>query len=359
MAGHRMHDIHIEGFRSIRSCDVQLNDINILIGANGAGKSNFIDALSLLQKISKKELQVTVAESGLPAILYRGRKVTDKICMEFSFDENSYGFELVPTDDNRLTFRAEYFGYRNERKPIQTPMGHFESLYELGTGDEPHCIEPVLDAQEWRVYHFQDTGRASRMKQEHNISDNDNLHQDASNLAAFLFMLRNNHPPEYGMIRDTVKLTAPYFEDFVLRPQQSNNELIVLRWKQIGCDDVFNASQLSDGTLRFICLTTLLLMPRKFKPSTVIIDEPELGLHPYAVTLLSEMVRSASVDSQIIISTQSADLIAEFEPKDIIVTEMDGSGTTFNRLNDESLNEWLEDYTLGDLWKKNLFGGRP
>ena len=161
------------------------------------------------------------------------------------------------------------------------------------------------------------------------------------------------------MIRDTVKLTAPYFEDFVLRPQQSNKELIVLRWKQIGCDDVFNASQLSDGTLRFICLTTLLLMPGEFKPSTVIIDEPELGLHPYAVTLLSEMVRTASVDSQIIISTQSADLIAEFEPKDIIVTEMDGSGTTFNRLNDESLNEWLEDYTLGDLWKKNLFGGRP
>ena len=126
-----------------------------------------------------------------------------------------------------------------------------------------------------------------------------------------------------------------------------------------GCGDIFNASQLSDGTLRFICLTTLLLQPHELQPATIIIDEPELGLHPYAITIFSEMVKQLSNEKQIIISTQSVELLNEFDVDDIIVVNRSESGSTFNRLDKEKLSLWLEnDYALGDLWKKNILGGR-
>jgi predicted ATPase len=196
------------------------------------------------------------------------------------------------------------------------------------------------------------------MKQEHNISNNTALQLDASNLAAFLYRLKNQFSRNYNDIVQTVKLIAPFFDDFILEPQEYNEELIVLRWKQRGCEDVFNASQLSDGTLRFICLTTLLLQPDKLQPDTIIVDEPELGLHPHAITMFAEMVRQISAEKQIIISTQSVELLNEFDVEDVIVVDRNGKGSEFRRLAEEELSIWLEeDYALGDLWKKNILGG--
>lgn len=351
----------ISGYKSIKSCDISFGKINVMIGSNGVGKSNFISAFSLLQNILSKNLQVAVAQSGVNALLYNGRKETDEISFEVYFGKNSYGFNLVPTDDNRLIFKKEFFGYHDQwENESNVARGHSESKWDEGAQNNiDRYVIPILKKQQWRVYHFHDTGRTAKVKQEHNISNNKALMFDAANLAAFLYRLKENHRKNYKEIVQTVQLIAPYFSDFVLEPQERNKEQIVLKWQQKGCEDIFNASQLSDGTLRFICLATLLLQPHALQPATIIIDEPELGLHPYAITIFSEMVRQLSDEKQIIISTQSVELLNEFDVNDVIVADRSKSGSVFKRLNEEDLKVWLEeDYALGDLWKKNVLGGR-
>lgn len=354
--------IKISGYKSIRECDVELKKINVLIGANGSGKSNFISAFSFLQSVLTKGLQLFAAQSGVNSLFYEGRKVTDKIFFEAFFGLNSYGFELVPTDDNRLVFDREFFGYYwNGDWQSEIARGNFESKWNIGIGNniDTHVI-PILEKQRWRVYHFHDTGRNAKVKQEHNLSNNQALLSDAGNLAAFLFRLKASFRNDYERIVQIVRLIAPFFDDFILAPQEMNPEQIVLRWKQCGSEDVFNASQFSDGTLRFICLATLLLQPKELRLATIIIDEPELGLHPFAITVLSELIQSAAVDSQIIVSTQSVDLLNEFDAEDVIVADRGAQGSEFMRLTPESLKVWLaDDYSLGDLWNMNLLGGRP
>lgn len=350
--------IHISGYRSIKSCDLRFGKINVLIGSNGAGKSNFISAFSLLQDVLTKNLQVKVGQSGLNSLFYNGRKVTDEIYLEVWFNSNSYGFFLIPTDDNRIIFRKEFFGYNGHESRVSS--GHSESLWNTGVGNRINgYVIPILEKQNWRVYHFHDTGRNAKVKQEHNIINNKALMFDASNLAAFLYRLKHNFVKNYLEVVQTIQLIAPYFNDFILDPQEGNEEQVVLRWSQKGCDDVFNASQLSDGTLRFICLATLLLQPHELQPATIIIDEPELGLHPYAITIFSEMVNQLADEKQIIISTQSVELLNEFDVGDVIVVDRSDEGSQFKRLDTKELEEWLEnDYALGDLWKKNVLGGR-
>lgn len=332
-----------------------------MIGSNGAGKSNFISAFSFLHDILAKNLQVSAARSGINTLLYNGRKITDTIAFEVFFGHNSYGFVLIPTDDHRLIFQEEYFGYHgsgeNESNVVR---GNSESLWETGVqNDIDQYVVPILKKQNWRVYHFHDTSRSAKVKQENNISSNKVLMFDAANLAAFLYRLKDNYAKSYEEIVQTIQLIAPYFSDFVLEPQEGNEEQIVLKWKQKGCDDIFNASQFSDGTLRFICLATLLLQPHELQPATIIIDEPELGLHLYAITIFAEMVKQLSDEKQIIISTQSVELLNEFDVEDVIVVDRGKNGSEFKRLNEEELQIWLEeDYALGDLWKKNILGGR-
>lgn len=282
--------IIISGFKSIKGCDITFGKINVLIGSNGAGKSNFISAFSLLQDILSHNLQVSVARSGMNSLLYKGRKITDEIAFEVFFGRNSYGFSLIPTDDNRLIFRKEFFGYHGYwENESNVSRGHTESEWQRGANNQiDRYVVPILAKQNWRVYHFHDTSRNARVKQEHNISNNKVFMNDAGNLAAFLYRLKQNFERNYQEIVRTVQLIAPYFSDFVLEPQEGNEEQIVLKWQQKGCEDIFNASQLSDGTLRFICLATLLLQPHELQPATIIVDEPELGLHPYAITIFAE-----------------------------------------------------------------------
>lgn len=362
LARDQLSRMTIRGYRSIKRCDIMFGKINVLIGSNGSGKSNFISAFSLLQSILLKNLQVAVAQSGINSIFYQGIKITDEIAFEVFFGNNSYGFCLIPTDDNRLIFQNEYFGYHGSfDNTTYIGSGHSESMWETGARNRmDHYVPPILRKQNWRVYHFHDTGRNAKVKQPHNISNNKVLLYDAANLAAFLYRLKNHFEKHYMEIVQTVRLIAPYFSDFVLEPQEGNEEQIVLKWQQVGCDDVFNASQLSDGTLRFICLATLLLQPHNLQPATIIVDEPELGLHPYAITIFSEMVKQLSDEKQIIISTQSVELLNEFDVEDVIVVDRGAEGSEFKRLDEDSLQAWLEeDYALGDLWKKNILGGRP
>lgn len=193
--GDQLSRITISGYKSIKSCDITFGKINVLIGSNGAGKSNFISAFSLLQNVLSKNLQVSVAQSGVNALLYKGRKITEEIAFEVFFGYNSYGFNLIPTDDNRLIFRKEFFGYHGQwDNESNVARGNSEAMWDTGAHNQiDQYVIPILKKQNWRVYHFHDTGRSAKVKQEHNISNNKVLQYDAANLAAFLYRLKGNY----------------------------------------------------------------------------------------------------------------------------------------------------------------------
>jgi len=358
----------IEGFKSIRKQELELRTLNILIGANGAGKSNFIGFFRLLRELIEQRLQVALQkEGGADACLYFGPKVTQRLAAEFQFGRNGYEFVLVPTADNRMVFADEATKFQGDLYgPIRRSLGsghaearlkdHKDDAGSLGKYGPPHYVFNAVSS--WIVYHFHDTSETAGVRRQRPINDNESLRSDADNLAAFLYRISQTNPHSYQKIRDTVRLAAPFFDDFKLRPVPTNPELIQLEWSQTDSDYPFRANQLSDGTLRFICLATALLQPSP--PPTMLFDEPELGLHPYALTLLGNLFQQAKQSwRQVIVSTQSAPLLNEFVPEDVIVVERAEGQSTFRRLDPATLSEWLQEYSLGELWQKNVLGGRP
>jgi predicted ATPase len=375
--------IEAHGFKSIRSMSLGLKSLNILIGSNGAGKSNFISLFKLLNEIAAGHLQVYVATSGgANSLLHFGRKKTTEINIEISLGNQNYGYEciLVPTADDRLIFKYEDCWFEdtsnNELSDIDLGRGHAESglveqpqtIFEFL--NEPEQGEPEHDADkqritegyreasaEWKVYHFNDTSDTALIKATGDLDDNLQLRPDAGNLAAFLYRLKEKNPANYTNIVDATRLVLPFFDDFTLEPSRLNEDKIRLEWRERDSVAYFNASALSDGSLRFICLATLLLQPDL--PSTILLDEPELGLHPYAITILAELLRGAATKTQVIASTQSVSLVNQFEPEDVIVVEREDQQSVFRHLDRADMQSWLDEYGLGDLWEKNLIGGRP
>jgi len=275
-----LNQIKVKGYKSIRDLDLNLTNLNVLIGANGAGKSNFVYLFKLLNNIIEGNLQrYVMQEGGSESLLYYGQKYTDKI-----------------------------------------------QIKKIGS-----------------------------------INDNLYLRPDASNLAAFLYLLKNTKEEYYLAIRDTIRLVNPFFNDFLLRPFPGNEDFIRLEWHERGSDYPFLAHHISDGTLRFMCLATLLLQPKL--PSTILVDEPELGLHPYAIVVLASLIKSASERTQIIISTQSVSLVNQFSAEDLLIVERNENNgmyeTTISSVDPQRLSSWLEEYSLGELWGKNVLGGRP
>lgn len=365
--------ISIKGFKSIRNMDFDLKHINVLIGSNGAGKSNFVSFFRLLRDLIEQRLQVAIAvQGGADACLYLGSKETKELSVSLLFGQNGYEFTLVPTVDNRLVFSGEatiYSGWLTSQT-LHTSLGsgHFEAMIRerkdsSGVYTDKGVPHYVFDAlSNWVVYHFHDTSRDAGVRKPGLINDNEVLRPNAENLAAFLYRIERTDPQIYAQIRDVVRLAAPFFDDFKLRPTPANPDFIQLEWLQRDSDYPFIANQLSDGTLRFICLATALLQPQR--PRTALFDEPELGLHPYALSLLGGLVQKAVSPwgtqlNQVIISTQSALLLNEFAPEDIVVVERNSGQSEFRRLSSAQLADWLSEYTLGELWQKNLLGGRP
>jgi len=351
----------VTGYKSIRELrNFPLTNLNVLIGANGAGKSNFIGLFRLLNEMVEQQLQVYVqAQGGPDALLHFGRNTSEKLHAEFYFDHNGYKFDLIPTNDNRLIFSQEisWFGGMHfpGSKSAVLGKGHDESKLKLATDPYSPYVKPSVT--NWRVYHFHDTSEKAKVKQKHSANDTLRLKIDAANLAAYLSMLNEKHHEHYQRIVDTIRLVAPFFGDFVHR---QDAEYVELEWTQKGKPDTpFKALHLSDGTLRFICLATLLLQPTSLLPDTILIDEPELGLHPYAISVLADIFKQVSEQRQLIVSSQSVELVNELSPQDIIVVDQENDASTFKRFAEDELAGWLEQYSMGELWKRNILGGRP
>jgi len=356
----KLKEVTVKGYKSIKSLEkFSLNNMNVLIGANGAGKSNFIGLFKMLGALAEGDLQLHIKSGGDPdAILHGGRKRTKTMEAEFYFGDNGYRLALTATQDNRMMFLKEETWFNGRYKPHIEPLGNAHEEAKL-RGMPTKVSEYVLPAiKRWRLYHFHDTSAEAKVKQLHSSNQNIKLNSDAGNLAAYIARLKLRSPDAYQRIVETIRLTAPFFDDFVVRdplPQE-----VELEWTEQGDPDTpYRAHVLSDGTLRFICLTVLLLQPIHLLPDTIIIDEPELGLHPYAINLLADMLKEVAEKKQLIVSTQSVELLNNFEAKDVVVVQRENGASVFERLDEEDLSEWLEEFSLGDLWKRNILGGRP
>ena len=361
---HKLQSVKVQGYKSIRDQEIKISNLNVLIGQNGAGKSNFISLFEFLKNIINQRLQFVVKKAGgADQLLYYGGKTTDHIFIHLDFYPNLYRISLIPTAGDTLFIQAEDCGYwRNIGANINNPYWSVATRSKdesiLATPGRTTVQQYTFDAlKNWRVYHFHDTSESSGMKKYSSISDNAFLFEDASNIAAYLYFIRESEPDYYIRIVKTVQLVVPFFKNFSLRPNPLKTDTIILEWQDQFSEKIFPASVLSDGSLRFICMATLLL--QKNLPMLIILDEPELGLHPTAITVLAGLLRKASSRSQIIISTQSVNLVNEFEAEDIIVVDRNEGESVFNRLDPDQLENWLNTYSLGDIWEKNVIGGAP
>ena len=360
-----IRQIIIENYKSIHKATIDLAPINVLIGANGAGKSNLISFFELLSALYNQRLQRYILErGGIGRLLHNGLKGSDRIRGVFNFsNRNALGFVLLPTDTGGAVIATQDC-FNSGGSPDMDYEAWHRATWDNGVSESQ-----IRDNKTWRagylqeflqsftVYHFHDTSRTSAMRQSCDVGDNRYLRHDASNLPAFLYRVQQTEPRVFTLIEQTIRSIAPYFKCFSLAPSPLAPNQMSLVWEEQDSDMYLDAQSLSDGTLRFIALTTLLLQPAP--PKTIVIDEPELGLHPAAIEKLAALVRVASHKAQVIIATQSSSFVSCFEPEDIVVVERKEGGTAFVRPDKERLASWLEGYSLGELWEKNLIGGKP
>lgn len=369
-----LEKLSVTGFKSIRELkDFPLNDLNVFVGANGAGKSNLIELFRMLSAMSEKNFsKFILAHNGADGFLFNGPKVTRAISAEFVFTSrshfargsNTYRFEATPTADGRTFLLAE------EREYVSTsPRSYGPAAEESRLRDQKdekswngkwqgvgHFVYDSIS--NWMVYHFHDTGANAPMRRYEIVEDCRRLRSDASNIAPFLLRLKTNSSLSryYTEIANAVRLVIPFFDDFRLDVYQMGEaEKVALSWQQKGSDFPMQPFHLSDGSIRFICLAAALLQPAP--PSMIIIDEPELGLHPEAIEILSELIQDAAKRTQIVVATQSPLLLDQFAIEDIVVVNRKEGQSTFERLDEKDFTVWLEDYSVGELWAKNVIAG--
>ena len=349
--------IDIKGYKSIKDQHIELKPINILIGSNGSGKSNFLSFFEFLEVIYRRRLSEYHKDKGTNFLLHKGLKVTDTISFEIQFDNGQNGYYIqMRMGEQGFIITDERLIYNGD-KGSQQARSNYEA--NISTTDNYRAKYVKNYLQGLKKYHFHETDTKSplRVNESNANAEYSFLSKDGHNLAAFLYNIRENFPKHYNRIVYNIQSVAPFFNDFILEPNPKT-DLIKLRWQDKYSDTVYDSNSLSDGTLRFIALATLFLQPNL--PNTIIIDEPELGLHPFAIAKLAGMIKGVSTKSQVIVATQSTDLISHFNPEDIITVDQRNGETEFIRLDPNIYEDWLKEYTIDDLWKRNIISnGQP
>lgn len=371
----RLSRITLEGYKSFQKETVDFGDVTVLLGANGAGKSNLVSFFGMLNFLSTGALQEFVGRAGhSDSILFGGRKMTSQLraAVEFVTEDSAgeekrttYRMRLGDAAPDTLIFLDERAVYSHsgfaQPQDILLGSGHSESRLKEKAEESKTCrvLHHLLSG--CRAFHFHDTSPQANIRRHHYIEDARHLRHDAGNLGPYLHALEQTRPDCYRRLVETVRLVFPAFGDFRLAPSAARTHHILLNWHEKDRSDyLYGPHQLSDGSLRFMALATLFLQPPDKLPDVIVLDEPELGLHPYAISVLAAMVKAAAVRVQVVLATQSTRLVDEFEPHQIVVLETEGSaGTKRRSLNPSDLAQWLEEYSLGTLWEKNHFGGRP
>jgi predicted ATPase len=365
----------LKGFKSIKEMDLELRPLNVLIGANGSGKSNLVSFFKMLNEMMAGRLQQYIGTTGrAQSLLYFGPKTTPEMNARMELqvsspsdgNQGTHGYQMCLTHaaGDALVFAEEtiFFEESLTTYALGLGSGHQETrmsreVEQLQFKRTAALVQNSLNR--FRVYHFHDTSPTARVRLAGYIRDNRALLSDAGNLAAVLLDLQNYNNSAYRRIVSTIRQVAPFFEDFDLEAGTGDKE-IFLNWRHKESDQLWGPHQLSDGTLRAICLITLLMQPEDGRwPDLVVVDEPELGLHPYALNVIAALFKKASRHTQVLVSTQSSSFLDQFDPEDIIVVNRDGNESKFSRPEPENLEKWLEEYSLGEVWEKNVIGGGP
>ncbi|MBF0319051.1 MAG: AAA family ATPase [Nitrospirae bacterium] len=376
----KLKRIELKGFKSIDSEGqrVEFGDVTVLIGPNGAGKSNFISFFKMINAMTDERLRLHVGiNGGTSSFLYFGHETTPSLSAEIVFTDDketikdSYRFNLSHTVEDLFKINNEEIVYQKDELPEEHKVLQTVGLRESALKDlSRESAGPVRVTynllRKCLVYQFHDTSIDAKIRGRCNISGDSSLLDDGSNLASILYAMADDSATlkYYKRIVSRINAIFPQFDDFVLEPigkEKVAQFQTKLKWKVKNSDHIFAPFQISDGSLRFMALATLLLQPPHWLPPVIIIDEPELGLHPTAISDLAGMVKSASRHAQVIIATQSARLLDEFEPNQIVVVEYVDrhKRTEFIKQNKYELAEWLDRYTLSELWDKNVLGGKP
>ncbi len=372
-----LKSIRIRGFRSL--ADVELSDLgraSVLIGANGSGKSNFMHFFDMLSWMLKSRRLGEFVEryGGADDQLHGGSRTTPTLQAEIGLDtesgRNEYRFTLAHAHPDRFMFTEEAFRFSRKDRRTEAPWTHL--------GGDGHREARIVDAAQspprpevnqktartityllrnCAVYQFHDTSDNSNFKKRWDLEDNNYLRSHGGNLSAILYRLEQEDNRRFELICQHIARVLPVFDRFQIEDSYGK---VLLRWKAKGTEKTFGAHLTSDGSLRFFGLVTLLNLPREMLPDVLLLDEPELGLHPVAVALIGDMIKTLSRDVQIIVATQSPLLVDTFDLEEIIVLELEGDCTKFRSLKVDDYRCWLdESFTLGELWQKNLLGGRP
>ena len=304
-------------------------------------------------------------QGGSRLILHDGpartREIEAELAIRTTAGENEYAFRLFHAAGDTLVFAEERYrfsrhGWEDKANWKTLGVGHKDpGLLAAAVDDQTARVIRTL-LQRIVVYQFHDTSETARIRGKWPEGDNRWLKEDAANVAPVLHRLRTRDRRYYQRIVDTIRLVLPHFSDFEIEPDGGS---LMLRWRELDTDEVFNASQASDGFLRIVALVTLLLQPTEDLPDVLILDEPELGQHPSAINVIGELTAAAATKIQVIAATQSVALVDCFDPEDIVVVERPDRGSTFRRLDPDALTEWLAEYSLSELWEKNVLGGRP
>lgn len=353
-----IEQIFIENYKSIRKAEIPLRSLNVLIGSNGVGKSNFISFFEMVQKMLYQQLgSYILGQGGIDRVLYQGMKHSDYIKGLIDFDNtNAFFFQLKPAIGNKtyIEYTGDYFNCRqDEAKDYEGKWA--KAIWDRAV-EESEIINKTYRVKYLKefikgftVYHFHDSSKTSPMRRPCSIGDNEYLRHDASNLAAYLYRLQETEPQSFKLLEGVIKSIAPYFKRFKLTPDRIKSDTITLEWEEADSDMYLDAYSFSDGTIRFIALATVLLQPNL--PDTIIIDEPELGLHPSAINKLAALIKMAAKKTQLIIATQSVNLVNCFEPEDILIVDRKDNQTVFSRRTTDELSAWLR---LGGIIKKSV-----
>jgi len=369
----KLSRMKLSGFKSVDTKGqlIGFKDITVLLGANGAGKSNLVSFFHMLNSMMASALQTYIGKSGAAeTLLYYGPKKTSGITAEIQFDNvegNTYQFTLAHAAGDTLILTEETISQEQamgENQCLALASGTKESGLPAQSKDSKNkAVCAVFEVlRNCRVFQFHDTSKEAKIRNSGYVHDNRFLRSDGGNLAAFLYLLRDTeHNKYYTRIVRYIQRVMPQFDNFDLRVSPLNQDYIMLNWHEHRSEHLFGPHQISDGSLRFMALATLLLQPPDLLPSVIILDEPELGLHPSAISVLAGMVKIASRNCQVLLATQSPRLVDEFEPDNILVVERNRAKrrSEFVALDEKKLTDWLDRYSMSELWEKNVIGGQP
>ena len=370
----RIEHIRIKGFRSLADIEIEtLPDAAVLIGANGCGKSNFIRFFEMVSWMigSRRLAEFIQRHGGADDQLFGGSKVTPIVEAELAIrtdrGRNDYRFRFTYAHPDRFIFTDEAFRFsRNdqgtEARWEHLGSGHSEAKIVEASQDKIPGVNPntarvlVHLLRRCAVYQFHDTSHDSQLKKNWDVEDNAYLRSHGGNLAAILLRLEREDRQRFELICSHIRGALPIFDGFELEERYGT---VMLRWKADGMDKTIGAHLTSDGSLRFFALVTLLNLPSRMLPDVVLLDEPELGLHPAAVALVGDMIKVCAAERQMMVATQSPLLVDAFDIDEILVLEARDGKSCVRQLDREGYQDWLDEYTTGELWQKNLLGGRP